>query len=164
MGICQWNRKLPCKNISPPVKSVVIQLLHLMMWIIEKESYMFLLDISEMVGMRIRDLEQSGRVISVALKNDHFYSYSHQRKLDIPTDSTNSIYKTAKKLFDEMWNGEPIRRFSINISELSSNEFCQLSLLEDYDPKEEALDKTIDRIRYRYGYNSVIRSCFSILV
>ena len=125
-----------------------------------RESHMFLLALSEMVGMRVRNLEQCGRVISVSLKNDKFYSYSHQRKLSIATDSTNVIYRTAKKLFDEMWQGEPIRRFSVSISEFYSNEFQQLSLLEDYNEKEEILDKTIDKIRNKYGYNSIIRSCF----
>ncbi len=124
------------------------------------EAHMILLAISEMIGMRVRDIEQNGSVISVSIKNGDFYSYSHQRKIDIPTSSTNLIYRTAKKLFDEMWREEPLRRFSINISELSSNDFFQLSLMENYNKKEEILDKTIDKLRYKFGYDSVIRSCF----
>ena len=124
------------------------------------EAHMILLAISEMIGMRVRDIEQNGSVISVSITNGDFYSYSHQRKLDIPTSSTNLIYKTAKKLFNEMWKGESLRRFSINISELSSNDFFQLSILENYNKKQEILDKTIDELRYRFGYESVIRSCF----
>ncbi|NLY14645.1 MAG: DNA polymerase IV, partial [Gammaproteobacteria bacterium] len=124
------------------------------------EAHMILLAISEMIGMRVRDIEQNGSVISVSITNGDFYSYSHQRKLDIPTSSTNLIYKTAKELFDEMWKGESLRRFSINISELSSNDFFQLSVLENFNKKQEILDKTIDELRYRFGYESVIRSCF----
>ncbi len=124
------------------------------------EAHMILLAISEMIGMRVRDIEQNGSVISVSITNGDFYSYSHQRKLDIPTSSTNLIYKTAKSLFNEMWKGESLRRFSINISELSSNDFFQLSILENFNKKQEILDKTIDELRYRFGYNSVIRSCF----
>lgn len=125
-----------------------------------REAHMILLAISEMVGMRVRDIEQNGSVISVSIKNKDFFSSSHQVKLDIPTSSTNLIYRTARKLFDEMWNGEELRRFSVNISELSSNDFFQLSILENYNKKEEVLDKTIDSLRYRFGYDSVIRSCF----
>lgn len=125
-----------------------------------KEAYMFLLAISEMVGMRARNIEQCGRVISISIKNNEFYSCSHQKKLDIPTDSTKTIYETSRKLFDEIWTGKPLRRFSISMSELSSSEFFQLSLLENYNQKEENLDKTIDKIRYKYGYDSIIRSCF----
>lgn len=124
------------------------------------EAYKVLLAISEMIGMRVRDIEMCGNVISVGLKNDHFFSYSHQRKLDIPTDSTNTIYRTAKNLFDEMWDGEPLRHLSISLSDLSSNDFFQMSLIEKYNKKEELLDKIIDKLRFKYGYNSVIRSCF----
>src|SRR5690606_26922562 len=90
----------------------------------------------------------------------NFFSYSHQRKLDIPTSSTNTIYRVSKRLFDEMWNGEALRQFSISLSELSSDEFFQLSLMENYNKKEEILDSTIDKLRYKFGYDSVIRSCF----
>ena len=59
-----------------------------------------------------------------------------------------------------MWGGQPIRRFSIELSELCSNEFFQLSLFERDRKKERNLDNTIDKIRCKYGYNSVFRSCF----
>ena len=124
------------------------------------EAHMILLAITEMVGMRVRDIEQNGSVISVSIKNSDFFSYSHQKRLDLPTSSTNSIYRTVRKLFDEMWKGEDLRRFSITISELSSNDFFQLSILENFNKKEEILDKTIDKLRYRFGYDSIIRSCF----
>lgn len=164
-GLVVWEyangiENSPVRNTSLPIKSIGNSTTTSYDVDNRRESHMFLLALSEMVGMRVRNLEQCGRVISVSLKNDKFYSYSHQRKLSIATDSTNVIYRTAKKLFDEMWQGEPIRRFSVSISEFYSNEFQQLSLLEDYNEKEEILDKTIDKIRNKYGYNSIIRSCF----
>lgn len=126
----------------------------------KKEGYMFLLALSEMIGMRIRNLGYSGKLIAVSLKDYQFRSYSHQRKLDMHTDSTNIIYEAAKELFDKMWTEEPIRRFSISISEFCSNDFFQLSLLDSSNLKEKALDKAVDAIRHKYGYNSVVRSCF----
>ena len=164
-GLVVWEyangiENSPVRNTPLPIKSIGNSTTTSYDVDNRRESHMFLLALSEMVGMRVRNLEQCGRVISVSLKNDKFYSYSHQRKLSIATDSTNVIYRTAKKLFDEMWQGEPIRRFSVSISEFYSNEFQQLSLLEDYIEKEEFLDKTIYKIRNNYGYNSIIRSCF----
>ncbi len=126
----------------------------------KSEAYKVILGLSEMVGMRVRDLDKCGSVISLGLKNDHFYHYSHQRRLDIPTSSTNKIYRTGKLLLDEMWSGEPLRHISLSLSDLYSNEFFQLSLMENYSKKEELLDKAIDKLRVKYGYQSVIRSCF----
>ncbi len=125
-----------------------------------EEAHKVLLGISEMIGIRIRALDMCGYVISVSIKNNLFYSYSHQRKLIVPTDSTNAIYNASKKLFDNMWQKEPIRHFSINLSELVSNEFFQLSFLEPLDKKNKDLDRTIDRLRLRFGQGSIQRSCF----
>ncbi|MFS8542047.1 MAG: DNA polymerase IV, partial [Tissierellales bacterium] len=125
-----------------------------------REAHMFLLALSEMVAMRTRNLGKVGRVISISIKDENFYSCSHQKKLDVATNSTKVIYQTAKKLFDEIWDGKPIRRFAVSISELYSNNFFQLSLLNNYNQKEEQLEKTIDEIRHKYGCNSIVRSCF----
>ncbi len=125
-----------------------------------EEAHKVLLGISEMIGIRIRALDMCGYVISISIKNNLFYSYSHQRKLIVPTDSTNAIYNASKKLFDNMWQKEPIRHFSINLSELVSNEFFQLSFLEPLDKKNKDLDRTIDRLRLRFGQGSIQRSCF----
>lgn len=125
-----------------------------------KEAHMVLLALSEKVGMRIRDINQCGYVISVSIKNNYFFSYSHQKRLDIPTYSTNTIYRTAKILFDEIWQGEPLRHISLSLSNLLDNDFYQLSLFESSSKKEERLDKTIDKIRTKFGPESVFRSCF----
>lgn len=53
-----------------------------------------------------------------------------------------------------------MRQFSISISGLITDELLQLSMLENYNHKKEILDKTIDSIRNRFGYRSIIRSCF----
>lgn len=164
-GLLIWNyahgiEDSPVRVQSVPVKSVGNSTTTSFDVDTKKEACMILLSLSEMVSMRLRELDKCANVISVSLKSDDFYSYSHQRKLDIPTDITNSIYETAVDLFEEMWSGEPIRRFSIELSELCSNDFFQLCLFEKDRKKERKLDSTIDEIRCKYGYNSVFRSCF----
>lgn len=124
------------------------------------EANKVLLGISEMIGLRVRALNMCGYVISISIKNNLFYSYSHQKKLAVPTDSTNTIYNTAKKLFDNIWQGEPIRHFSISLSQLVSTEFFQLSFLQALDRKNQDLDKAIDKLRLKFGQNSIQRSCF----
>lgn len=126
----------------------------------KKEAHLILLAISEMIGMRVRNMCLRGALISLSLKDEDFYSYSHQKKLTTPISSTNAIYNTARDLFNKMWQGKPLRQFSISLSELCGDDFFQLSLIETYNKMEEVLDKTIDRLRCKYGYDSIIRSCF----
>ena len=164
-GLLIWNyangiEDSQVKKSSIPIKSVGNSTTIAFDVDNKSEAYKVILGLSEMVGMRVRDLDKCGSVIALGLKNKHFYHYSHQRKLDIPTFSTNKIYRTAKILFDEMWTGEPLRHISLSLSGLSTNDFFQLSLMENYSLKDELLDKTIDKLRFKYGYECVIRSCF----
>ncbi|SET54421.1 DNA polymerase-4 [Natronincola peptidivorans] len=126
----------------------------------EETVYQILLALSETLGMRIRNVEKCAYVVAISIKNHHLFSYSHQKKLDVPIDSTNMIYKHAKDLFNQAWKGEPIRHLGIYLSSLCSNDFCQLSLFTADESQNRKLDGAIDKIRLKYGSNSIIRSCF----
>ena len=124
-------------------------------------AHLFLRALSETVGMRLRNSKNCCQLVSVSLRNKDFVSYSHQRKLHSPTDCTRTIANTACQLFDEVWKGEPIRHFGVAIRELCSNEFYQYSLFDDKDiERQSEIDKTMDRIRIKYGSKSVFRSVF----
>lgn len=124
-------------------------------------AHKVILSLSETVGMRLRASENRCRVISVSVKTNQFLSYSRQRKLYNPIDSTKLIAQLAGKLFDEVWKGEPIRHLGVHVSELCNNEFYQVALFEDNNlEKLKAIDKTIDQIRMKFGSNSIIRSIF----
>ncbi|ABR47941.1 DNA-directed DNA polymerase [Alkaliphilus metalliredigens QYMF] len=123
-------------------------------------AYQILLALSETVGMRIRNAGKCAYVLSVSIKNHHLISHSHQRKLDVPIEGTNEIYENAKVLFNEMWQGEPLRHFGIHLSSLCANDFYQLSVFATKEKENKNLDRTIDEIRLKYGCNTLIRSCF----
>lgn len=118
-----------------------------------------LLSLTERVAMRLRNANFLSKVICISIKNSQFKSYSHQRKLFSPTDSTNEIYRVGKELFDEVWKGEPIRHLGIRISDLSSHDFVQSSLFDDsHMERDKALDEAIDHIRLKYGSKSLVRA------
>lgn len=126
----------------------------------KKTAHMVLLSLSETVAMRLRDAKKCARVVSVSIKNKDFHSYSHQGRFDIPADSTNAIFQRACQLFDQSWQGEPIRHMGLRLSQLCSNDFHQLSIFEPNRQKNSILDQTVDRIRLKYGSHSIMRSCF----
>jgi len=164
-GLLIWNyangiEDSQVRNDSLPLKSIGNSTTTPFDVETKKEAYLVLLSLSETVSMRIREVEKCARVVTISIRNNEFYSFSHQRKLNTPIDSTNCIYETSKELFDELWKGEPIRRFSIELSQLCSNDFCQLSIFDLVYEKERKLDRTIDKIRNKYGCDSVVRSCF----
>lgn len=126
----------------------------------KKTANMLLLSLCETAAMRLRNANKCCRVVCVSLKDFKFNSYSHQKKLDLPTDCTNKIYQKACELFDEIWDGEPLRHMGVHLSELCESDFYQVSMFEHELQKYKALDRAIDEIRLKYGSSAIVRSCF----
>ncbi len=146
-----------------------------------RQAVRTLLSLSESVGGRLRAAGQLAGMVSVEIKYSSFRSVSHQTSLFSHTDSTQLIYETSCRLFDELWDGSPIRLLGIRTSRLAgAGEPSQLSLfdLEIRQPQKppgcpessgpgmsapssrqklEALDKTLDQIRQKYGKDAVVR-------
>jgi len=125
-----------------------------------RTAHMILLSLTETVATRLRNAKFCAGLVSVSIKTNEFFSYSHQRKLYTPTDCTMTIYKAACKLFDEAWQGQKIRHLGVRVSELCGNDFIQLSMLDKENENKKILDGVIDNIRIKYGSRSIIRSCF----
>ena len=122
---------------------------------------LFLLSLSEMVGMRLRMENQKARVICVFLRNNQFSAWSHQHKIPAPTNATNDIYEEACRLFSEMWKGQPIRALGVRAGCLSDGNFTQLSIVDQNKAdKISELDKSVDFIRTKFGNDSVKRGVF----
>lgn len=124
-------------------------------------AHMVLLSLCETLGMRLRNSQNCCRLVAVSVRTNKLESYSKQRKIDFSTDSTKYIANIAYELFDEVWRGEPIRHLGVSVSELCSNEFSQVSIFEERDvDKNRAIDRAIDKIRFKYGSNSIVKSIF----
>lgn len=125
------------------------------------EAYKVILSLCESVAMRLRAGQYSAGLLGVHIVTKEFAGMSHQRKLAVATDSTSYLYSIAKVLFDELWDGTPIRKLGIRASELQDNGYYQNSLFEPFDfEKQKEIDKCIDDVRSRYGKNKIIRASF----
>ncbi|MBQ9489823.1 MAG: DNA polymerase IV [Lachnospiraceae bacterium] len=91
--------------------------------------------------------------------SSRFTNKSRQRKLKAPTDVTDEIYETAVSLFQELWRGEPLRLLGIALSDVTKEEYEQVSLFRD-EKHERArkLDAAMDQIRGKFGMSAVYRA------
>jgi len=112
--------------------------------------------------MRLRASNFIGKLVSISITTKDFLHRTHQHKLDVATDVTNYIYNVTKKLFNELWDGKtPIRKLGVRVSELSYNDFIQISLHDNlFFDKFKKIDKSIDHLRTKYGKNTIQRACF----
>lgn len=118
-----------------------------------------LLSITEQTTYRLRKRGMYAAVVNVQLKTNEFKVSSHQRKLLTATNSTKVIYEEAKKLLQELYKGVPIRLIGIRVDGLTHKEEVQLSMFDTKsNEKQEKLDAVIDKIKDKYGYNTITRA------
>ncbi len=119
-----------------------------------------ILALSEQVTYRLRNHKMLGEVVAVQIRNKEFKDTIHQRKLGFATDNTAQIYEIAKKLLREMYKeGTPIRLIGLRISGLIEKEQEQLSFFNtEKTEKQKKIDKTLDTIKHKYGYQSITRA------
>lgn len=118
-----------------------------------------LLNLTEQVTYRLRKEKLKASTVNVQLKTKDFKVLSHQKKMDFPTSSTKIIFKEVKKLTDELYKGFEVRLLGVRVDNLILDEEMQLSLFENNnDKKQEKLDDALDKLKEKYGYNSIKRA------
>ena len=119
-----------------------------------------LLALTEQVTYRLRKEKMLANVVNVQLRTHDFKDTSHQKKLASSTSSTKEIYAKAKELLNQMYiRGSQIRLIGLRVDNLVDEEQMQISLFTDNkNEKQEKLDKTIDKLKEKYGYNLITRA------
>ena len=102
------------------------------------------------VSKLLRKQKSFTTTVAVMIKTYEFKTYSKQRKLNNPTDSTNDIYNIVLEVFNELWDGTKIRNLGVRLSNFTSFKAKQYSLFEK-EEKDENIDKVIDHINDKLG-------------
>jgi DNA polymerase-4 len=116
-----------------------------------------ILDICELVGMRVRAGGYVGRTINLSLRDKDLVFYNWSRSLLQPTDLTEEIYTGAVKLMSEVWpEWRPVRLVGVSLSNLALKSAVQL---EFFSKREQLsrLNATVDHLRERFGKNCIVR-------
>ena len=120
-----------------------------------------LLALAESVGARLRRDEVKIQSVSVTIKDNQLKRMTHQKVLSQATDVTNEIYGAACELFEELWDGRPIRLLGIQTGKIREEEERQLSLFDDHShEKWQQMDQAVDEIRQKFGKNAIQRASF----
>lgn len=126
-----------------------------------QDANQVLLSLAESVGMRLRIAKVCCGLITISTTTTEFEYRTHQRKLDVATDSTSYIYEISKQLLAEIWKMQPLRKLGIRASDLQDNDYIQTCLFENFPfEKQKLVDQSIDAIRERYGNKAIMRASF----
>lgn len=121
----------------------------------------FILALSETVAARIRADGAHISTVSVSYVDYEFHHTSRQMTLPSTTNVTEVIYRSSCTLFDQLWDGTPIRQLGVHTGHATDTAYEQYDLFNlQRSEKLSKLNAAVDSIRTRYGEDSLKRACF----
>lgn len=84
-------------------------------------------------------------------------SFNRQVTLEQPTSLTHEVAAVARGLFEKYWNGMPVSRLNVSLTQLVDDSAIQLTFFEDRN-KAYSLERATDEIKDRYGSAAIMRA------
>lgn len=114
---------------------------------------------AEKVSDRAKAKELAGRVVTLKLKRSDHSLLSRRVSLRDGTQMADTIYRTARGLFDQVGNQGPYRLLGCGLSDLIPESAADLSadLLDPEARKRTAAERATDKIRERYGTDAILK-------
>jgi len=134
--------------------------------VIWQEAHQVLLSLCETVAMRMRKDGKCGSCVTLHLRTNEFYHFSHQAKLGGATNITAELFRAACRIFDEAWDQvTPLRQLGVQVTGLTKEPYQQFDLFSGLSPiqyeRKLRLDETVDALRDKFGENIIRRAKFA---
>lgn len=114
------------------------------------------------VTRRLRLSKKRCRTVTLGIGYSKAYATGFYRQitLDQATANESIIFKSCLDIFDTYAEDLPIRKVSVSLTNLEDSKMYQYSIFEDADAilKEEQLQHAMDKIKYKFGKNAVLRA------
>lgn len=115
-----------------------------------------ILTLAEQVTYRLRKQNLLATVVNVQIKTKDFETFSHQKKLEFPTDETKEIYHLAQGLLPIIQKNYYVRLLGVRVDNLVDKKEHQISIFESREnTKDKKIDLVMDKIKQKYGYDSI---------
>lgn len=127
-----------------------------------EDAKIMLYILSESVAKRLRNHSLLCTGIQIHLRDTQLITHERQKKLKFPTNLSETICKEGLELLKKSWNeATPLRSIGIRGIDLCPDSVpFQTTFFRDEikEQKKEKLELTVDKIREKYGKESIIRS------
>ena len=108
-----------------------------------------ILQLSEMVGRRLRRGGYAGRTVALTLRYPDFTTFTRRSTVETYMNSSIDIYLAARELLNTIRLQQPIRLIGVSVCNLTKNT-VQIPLFSA-DRVKQAATQTMDTINDRYG-------------
>ncbi|WP_299143491.1 DNA polymerase IV [uncultured Tateyamaria sp.] len=114
---------------------------------------------AEKVADRAKAKDIAGRVVTLKLKRHDHSSLTRRVSLREPAQLADTIYRTARALFDQVGDQGPYRLLGCGISDLCNAGTVEASgdLLDPDARKRGQAERATDAIRDRFGHDAIVK-------
>ena len=120
--------------------------------------------LSEELGTKLRNKGLKASTVQLTIKDEYLRTIQRQRPQTPPSDIGSEIAKCALEILKNEWTiGKPIRMLTVSAAALVRSDAVspQLSIFGEEDDsqrdKNRESEKTIDKIRQKYGSGAIIK-------
>ncbi|MCF2906301.1 DNA polymerase IV [Octadecabacter sp. CECT 8868] len=115
--------------------------------------------LAEKVSDRAKAKDKAGRVVTLKLKKSDHKLLSKRISLHQPTQLADTIYRTARILFDQVGDQGPYRLLGVGISELVAADDADREgdLLDPNAGKRAEAERAADAIREKFGKDAILK-------
>tara|TARA_R110002096_G_scaffold54247_8_gene140134 strand:+ start:483 stop:1736 length:1254 start_codon:yes stop_codon:yes gene_type:complete len=114
---------------------------------------------AEKVSDRAKAKDLAGRVVTLKLKRANHSTLTRRLSLHSLTQMADTIYRTARALFDQVGNEGPYRLLGCGISDLTTADKADTEgdLLDPNKTKRSQAERATDKIRSRFGPDAIVK-------
>ena len=114
---------------------------------------------AEKVSARAKAKDIAGHVVTLKLKTSAHKSIMRRRSLHTPTQLADTIYRTARGLFDQAGDMGPFRLLGVGISQMTAAQDADKTgdLLDPDAGKRAKAEEASDIIRKKFGVKAIIK-------
>ena len=114
---------------------------------------------AENVARRLRAKQMLARTVVIKIRDDGFHTVTRSRSLVAPSNSTQTLYKMARAVF-ETWRSShdntPVRLLGMGVSGLEDEPVFDHAQGDQLDSRtEQSLDRVFDTINRRFGDSGI---------
>jgi DNA polymerase-4 len=119
-----------------------------------------LLSEAEMVAERLREDDIKAKTFTIKFRYGDFRSITRSKTISVADNSTAVLWRQCQDIFERWYSKErvPLRLIGFEASHFAAENSGQMLLFgDDKNNKQKRLDEAVDKIRKRYGGDSVRR-------
>ena len=117
---------------------------------------------AENVSRRLRAKQLLARTVVVKIRDDSFHTVTRSRSMIAPSNSTRTLYRMARALFENWRSGQrstPVRLLGMGVSGLEDEPVSGHDEGDRADTDaEQGIDRVFDRINQRYGAAGIVHA------